>query len=136
MWEDGFATSSAAPELGLTSEKSEMTVSFSLFEDNPHAPPQVGLRRHAPDRTPDGSMFPCRKEEALRNLVAGSLPTYSFTSGTQGCHRGRCGVGSRLPINNLIKPPRVHGSRWRAAMAAMLTCGDFRNEKRVGFFYQ
>ena len=32
----GFATSSAAPELGLTSENSEMTemtVSFSLFED-------------------------------------------------------------------------------------------------------
>jgi hypothetical protein len=83
-----------------------MTVSLSLFEDNPHAPPQVGLRRHAPDRTPDGSMFPCRKEETLRNLVAGSLPTpllNSFTSGTQGCDRVGAGVGFRLPINNLIK---------------------------------
>ena len=46
-----------------------------------------------------------RKEEALR-LVAGSLLThYSVTSGTGGAIGVLRGCGSRLPINNLIKPP-------------------------------
>jgi hypothetical protein len=85
-------------------------------------------------------MFPRRKEEALRNLAQGLslLITHSLAGprGAIGVGAGVRGCGSRLPINDLIEPPRAHGSRWRAAMAAMQTCGDFRNEKRVGFFNQ
>ena len=61
-------------------------------------------------------------------LVAGSLFTTNHKLDGTLAHRGTLGAGPAFPINELIKRAPADGSNPSAATAAMLACGDFRNE--------
>ena len=60
--------------------------------------------------------------------VAGSLFTTNHKLDGTLAHRGTLGAGPAFPINELIKRAPADGSNPSAATAAMLACGDFRNE--------
>ena len=67
--------------------------------------------------------------------VAGSLFTTNHKLDGTLAHRGTLGAGPAFPINELIKRAPADGSNPSAATAAMLACGDFRNEiptRKVG----
>jgi hypothetical protein len=98
-----------------------MTRAFSLFKNNPHAPPRVGAAQVC-GSVNNVALRKRNPAELIRRVSPQTGPEMPI------------GLGSRLhSMNNLIKHAPGHGSKPSTANAAMLTCRDFRNEKCADF---